>query len=190
MSSVINPNDSQLPNQLEGQSVKGQVKAVGMTEMARCCVNVFEVGMTPEEFCDCYRDGLTAGGITEGHEREMVAQARTAYCWRDMDVLLGQHKVGMFHFSYYSLGPFSQVFLTQRVFYKFEDQLRIVDADEQKRNHVCDSEARLEPRGNSDPYAPYLSVSPEGAGPWNEGYGDNNLSSAALPLVSSDRKSG
>ena len=64
----INPNDSQLPNQLEGRSVKGQVKAVGMTEMARRCVNVFEVGMTPEEFCDRYRDGLTAGGITEGHE--------------------------------------------------------------------------------------------------------------------------
>lgn len=80
--------------------------------------------------------------------------------------------------------PFSQVFLTQHAFHKFEDQLRIVDADEQKRNRVRDSEAGLEPRGNSDPYAPYLSPSPEGAGPWNEGYGDNNLSSAALPLVS------
>ena len=74
----VNPNDSQLPNQLEGWSVKGQVKAIGMTEMARYCVNVFEVGMTPEEFCDHYRDGLTASGITEGHEREMVGQARTA----------------------------------------------------------------------------------------------------------------
>ena len=39
----VNPNDSQLPNQLEGRSVKGQVKAVGMTEMARRCINVFEV---------------------------------------------------------------------------------------------------------------------------------------------------
>ena len=61
----VNPNDSQLPNQLEGRSVKGQVKAVGMTEMAKRCVNVFEVGMTPEEFCDRYREGLTAGGVTE-----------------------------------------------------------------------------------------------------------------------------
>ena len=64
----VNPNDSQLPNQLEGRSAKGQVKAVGMMEMARRCVNVFEVGMTPEEFCDRYRDGLTAGSVTEGHD--------------------------------------------------------------------------------------------------------------------------
>ena len=89
----INPNDSQLPNQLEGRSVKGQVKAVGMTEMARCCVNIFEVGMTPEEFCERYRDGLTTGGITEGHDREMVAQARTAFGLGDKDLVLGKHKV-------------------------------------------------------------------------------------------------
>ena len=88
----VNPNDSQLPNQLEGRSVKGQVKAVGMTEMARRCVNVFEVGMTPE-FCDRYRDGLTARGVTEGHEREMVGQARTAFGLGEKDLVLGQHKV-------------------------------------------------------------------------------------------------
>ena len=33
--------------------------------MAKRCVNIFEVGMTPEEFCDRYREGLTAGGVTE-----------------------------------------------------------------------------------------------------------------------------
>jgi chitin synthase len=83
------------------------------------------------------------------------------------------------------LNIFSQVFLTQRAFHKFEDQLRIVDADEQKRNRVRDSEAGLEHRGNGDPYAPYRSPSGEGAGPWNEAYGDNyNVSNAALPLVS------
>jgi myosin heavy subunit len=48
--SCVNPNDSQLPNQFEGRSVKGQVKAVGMTEMARRCVNVFEVGVTWRNF--------------------------------------------------------------------------------------------------------------------------------------------
>ena len=96
----VNPNDSQLPNQLEGRSVKGQVKAVGMTEimMARRCINVFEVGMTPEEFCDRYRDGLTASGITEGHEREMVAQARTAFGLGKKHLVL-EHKVSMFYFS-------------------------------------------------------------------------------------------
>lgn len=79
--------------------MKGQVKAVGMTEMAKCCVSVFEVRMTPEEFCDRYRDGLTAGGVTEGHEREMVAQARTAFGLREKDLVLGQHKVCLFHCS-------------------------------------------------------------------------------------------
>ena len=48
--------------------MKGQVKAVGMAEMARCCINIFKVGMIPEEFCDHYRDGLTASSITEGHK--------------------------------------------------------------------------------------------------------------------------
>ena len=49
--------------------MKGQVKAVGMTGMARRCVNVFKVGITPEEFRDHYREGLAAGGVTEGHGR-------------------------------------------------------------------------------------------------------------------------
>ena len=93
----------------------------------------------------------------------------------------------MHHISNYYLGinSLSQVFLTQRLgaFHKFEDQLRIVDTDEQKRNRVRDSEAELDPRGNSDPYAPYHTPAGESAGSWNEGYGDDfNGSNAALPL--------
>jgi len=53
----IDPNDSQLPNQPEGCSVKGQVRSFGLTEIAKRNVNVFEVGMTPEEFCQRYRPG-------------------------------------------------------------------------------------------------------------------------------------
>ena len=80
----------------------------------------------PEEFCDCYRDGLTASGITEGHEREMVGQARTAFGLGEKDLVLGQHKVRLFHSSNYSLdiNILSQVFLTQRAFHKFEDSHR------------------------------------------------------------------
>lgn len=89
----VNPNDSQLPNQLEGRSVKGQVRSVGLAEIARRCVNVFEVNMTPEEFCDRYKLGLEAGGITEGGPTERVQQARTAFSLADTDVVLGQHKV-------------------------------------------------------------------------------------------------
>jgi chitin synthase len=68
------------------------------------------------------------------------------------------------------------VFLTQRAFHKFEDQLRFTDSEE-KRNRLRDAE---DPRGNSDPYAPYHAPTED----WNEGYLDNdNNSNAALPLV-------
>ena len=89
----INPNDSQLPNQLEGRSVKGQVKALGVTEVARRCVNVFEVGMTPGEFCSRYNQGLQDAGVVEGGEREVIEQARNVYGLNERDLILGTHKV-------------------------------------------------------------------------------------------------
>ena len=96
----INPNDSQLPNQLEGRSVKGQVKAAGLVEIARRSVNVFEVTMTPEEFCERYSDGLAAGGVTEGDDREVIAQARTAFGLSERDLVLGLHKVCVSVFTF------------------------------------------------------------------------------------------
>ncbi|KAG5634988.1 hypothetical protein H0H81_012795 [Sphagnurus paluster] len=167
----VNPNDSQLPNQLEGRSVKGQVRSVGLAEIAKRCVNVFEVGMTPEEFCGRYNAGLIAGGVTEGSDVERVQQARTAFGLAEKDLVLGQYKV----------------FLSQAAFHTFEDQLRAGDVEEQKRNRIRDAEAEagLNPRGLSDPYAPYLSpvmdngqLSPT---PWAGG--SDNGSSQALPLV-------
>jgi chitin synthase len=89
----INPNDSQLPNQLEGRSVKGQVKALGMTEIARRCVNIFEVGMTPAEFSSRYSQGLQDAGVVEGSEREVIEQARKVYGLNERDMVLGIHKV-------------------------------------------------------------------------------------------------
>jgi len=89
----INPNDSQLPNQLEGRSVKGQVKAVGLTEITRKCVNVFEVGITLAEFCSRYRQGLQEAGVIEGSEREVIEQARQVFRMSEWDLVLGVHKV-------------------------------------------------------------------------------------------------
>jgi chitin synthase len=89
----VNPNDSQLPNQLEGRSVKGQVRSVGLAEIAKRCGNFFEVNMTPEEFCERYEIGLEAGGVVEGGPIERVQQARTAFGLAEADVVLGQHKV-------------------------------------------------------------------------------------------------
>ncbi|KAF8643335.1 hypothetical protein AX16_009064 [Volvariella volvacea WC 439] len=168
----INPNDSQLPNQLEGRSVKGQVRSVGLAEIAKRNVNVFEVGMTPEEFCERYKEGIEAAGVQEGTVGERVEQARTAYNLSDRDLVVGQQKV----------------FLSQVAFHKFEDQLRSKDLEEQKRNRIRDAEAEagLDPRSLNDPYAPYSSpgLDPGENSPWAGGYGDTyNTSNQALPLV-------
>jgi chitin synthase len=90
----INPNDSQLPNQLEGRSVKGQVKSTGLSEISRRCVNVFEVGMTFEEFCERYQEPLAQSlGIAQAEPKERVEQARGAMSLSERDVTLGQQKV-------------------------------------------------------------------------------------------------
>ncbi|KAF9001145.1 glycosyltransferase family 2 protein [Cyathus striatus] len=166
----INPNDSQLPNQLEGRSVKGQVRSIGLSEIARRNVNVFEVGMLPAEFCDRYKEGLEGAGVVEGNDRERVEQARTAFGLEDRDVVLGQHKV----------------FLSQLAFHRFEDQLRSRDVEEQKRNRMreAEAEAGLDPRGLADPYAPYRSPGEDDLSPFAAGYSDAfNSSNQALPLV-------
>ncbi|KAK0460456.1 glycosyltransferase family 2 protein [Desarmillaria tabescens] len=165
----INPNDSQLPNQLEGRSVKGQVRSIGLTEVARRNVNVFEVGMSPEEFCERYREGLETASVEEGDPNDRVESAAMAFGLGEADVVLGQHKV----------------FLSQSAFHKFEDQLRTRDVDEQKRNRLRDAEAEagLNPRSLVDPYGPYPQ-SPDPEGPYQAGYGDAfNASSQQLPLV-------
>jgi len=89
----INPNDSQLPNQLEGRSVKGQVRSIGLSEVAKRCGVVLEVGMTPEEFCERYREGLESAGVSEGDGKMRAMQARTAWGLSEQDLVLGQHKV-------------------------------------------------------------------------------------------------
>jgi chitin synthase len=89
----VNPNDSQLPNQLERFSVKGQVQSTCLTEVAKRCATFFEVGMTPEEFCERYKEPLDIVGIVEGDSGERVLQAATAFSFGERDVVLGQHKV-------------------------------------------------------------------------------------------------
>ncbi|KZV71243.1 glycosyltransferase family 2 protein [Peniophora sp. CONT] len=167
----IAPNDSQLPNQLEGRAVKGQVRALGLPEIARRSTNVFEVGMTPREFCDRYREQIAQAGVVEGDTREQVEQSRTALGLDEADVVLGQYKV----------------FLSQRAFHTLEDFLRARDTEEQRRNRM--REAELEGGlGNSDPYAPYADpeapnepYTPHSADPYGAGFGAS--SSQVLPLM-------
>jgi chitin synthase len=79
-----------------------------------------------------------------------------------------------------------QVFLSQIAFHTFEDQLRSQDVEEQKRSRIRDAEVALDPRGLTDPYAPYHTPGGEASDvlPWVAGYTDAyNGSNQALPLV-------
>ncbi|KAG6826424.1 hypothetical protein H0H92_015837 [Tricholoma furcatifolium] len=168
----INPNDSQLPNQLEGRSVKGQVRSVGLAEISKRAINMFEVGLTPDEFCERYATNLEMTGILDGEPLERIQQVRANLSLTDKDIVVGQHKV----------------FLSHRAFHTLEDQLRSRDVEEQKRNRVreAEAEAGLGAQGTSDPYAPYASLGEPGEVspvPWG-GYNDqDNASNQALPLV-------
>ncbi|EIW53333.1 glycosyltransferase family 2 protein [Trametes versicolor FP-101664 SS1] len=165
----INPNDSQLPNQMEGRSVKAQVRSVGLSEIARRSVNVFEAMMTPDEYTQRYGGLLQAVGVSEGDSREQVEQSRTALGLQERDVVLG----------------LSMVFLSQAAFHRLEDDLRSKDTEEQKRNRMRDAEAEagLDPRDLGDPYAPYQVPGAENS-PYAGDFGDPfATSNQALPLV-------
>ena len=93
MSSASTPTIPSSPNQLEGRSVKGQIRSVGLTEITKRCAHAFPVGMTHREFVDRYWEPLAALGISEGSNQERVEQTRTAMGLGDHDVVLGQDKV-------------------------------------------------------------------------------------------------
>jgi hypothetical protein len=70
----MNPNDLQLLNQLEGCSVKGQIRSLGLTEITWRCVNVFEVGTTPSEFCDQYWKKLPEWGLRKANQESKSSE--------------------------------------------------------------------------------------------------------------------
>ncbi|KAH9911828.1 glycosyltransferase family 2 protein [Epithele typhae] len=165
----INPNDSQLPNQMEGRSVKAQVRSVGLSEIARRNVNVFEAMMTPDEFTDRYGGLLQSVGVGEGDSRTKVQNTLQALGLQERDIVLG----------------LSMVFLSQAAFRRLEDDLRSKDSEEMKRNRMRDAEAEagLDARNLGDPYAPYQV--PGAESPYHNEFADpfNNNSSQQLPLV-------
>ncbi|KAG6377810.1 P-loop containing nucleoside triphosphate hydrolase protein [Boletus reticuloceps] len=139
----VNPNDPQLPNQLEGRSVKGQIRSLGLTKVSKQNVNVFEVGLTLDEFCTRYREPMAKMGVMDGSTKEKVEQTRNALSLQETDIVLGQYKV----------------FLSQPAFHSLEDRLRSLDVEEQKRNRLRDAEAEagIDVRSIGNPYAPYAS---------------------------------
>lgn len=89
----INPNDAQLPNQLEGRGVKAQVRNYGLPEVAKRSAAVFEASMTPEEFCERYKDQIQSLGVVEGSITEQIQQVQTCLGLTEKDIVPGQHKV-------------------------------------------------------------------------------------------------
>ena len=97
----VNPNDSQLPNQLEGRSVKGQIRSLGLTEISKRNINVYEAGLTPDEFCTRYREPMAKMGVVDGSAKEKVEQTKGFLGLPETDMVLGQYKVR-------SVGQFSK----------------------------------------------------------------------------------
>lgn len=89
----INPNDSQLPNQLEGRGVKAQVRSIGLPEIAQRSRVVFTASMSPTEFLERYKDQLALLSVGEGAESERIEQARSALGLKETDVVQGAFKV-------------------------------------------------------------------------------------------------
>lgn len=90
----VNPNDSQLPNQLEGRSVRGQLRSMGIPEIAKQVVNVFEVGMSPAEFCERYKMCLDSAGVEDMDPVDRVESAAMVLGLGEADAVLGTDKVG------------------------------------------------------------------------------------------------
>jgi chitin synthase len=90
----MSSNDAQLRNQLEGRSVKGQVRALGLAEVAKRAVTaVFEVKMSARKSVDRYRQPLAQLSVVGGEPRELVEQARTTMGLGEKDVVPGREKV-------------------------------------------------------------------------------------------------
>lgn len=67
---------------------------MNLTEIAKRSVNVFEVSMTPEEFCDRYKESLEEVGVVGEDERDKVEHAKSALGLNENDIVMGQQKVG------------------------------------------------------------------------------------------------
>jgi chitin synthase len=183
----INPNDSQLPNQLEGRGVKAQVRSIGLSQMARKQGVVFEASMSPQEFCDRYHDYLKVLGVSAGGDpTASVNDTREALGLGELEIVIGQFKV---YFADVSmklpvLTNAVKVFLSHEAFHKMEDHLRANDAEEQKRNRfrAAELEAGLDVR--QDVYAPYSTGIDDGGLSPGLGYNDPfGHSTQQLPLV-------
>ncbi|EAU81188.2 chitin synthase 8 [Coprinopsis cinerea okayama7 len=205
----INPNDSQLPNQLEGRSVKGQVRSCGMGGVARRNLVYWEVNMTFGEFEERYAGVLEEVGVTPSSGEGVFGGSEESGSGRDKERALAEAfralvvtNVGG-DFKDVVLGK-TKVWLSQRAFRALEDRLRIKEGGERVGRELGMAGAAYESStvhghggqegGGLDPYSPYRQAGEDGfynsgqdlgTPGWNAGgYDQYNGSNQRLPLVS------
>ena len=90
-----NPNDVQLPNQLESRGLKSQIRSLGIPEMAKKAQSAsFEVSMTHGEFYDRYNAEIEQ--VTEeGEGPDAIRALREAKGWPEKELAIGKFKVSL-----------------------------------------------------------------------------------------------
>ena len=92
----MRPNDSQLPAQVETRSVKAQIRALGISEMAKRLKTSYEVRMTHREACERYAEEFEARGIPEGPAFiDRLQDLKRVLQLSDAQMGLGTNRVGL-----------------------------------------------------------------------------------------------
>jgi chitin synthase len=77
---------------LEGQGVKGHIRSLGFTEVSKGNANVFEVGLTPDEFSSRYKKPLVKS-VVDGSAKEKAKQMRNILGLQEIEMIIEQYKV-------------------------------------------------------------------------------------------------
>jgi chitin synthase len=91
----LNPNDTQLPNQVETRHLKAQIRSLGLPEIAKAWRNTYEVSFTHEEGCERYGGlGLFDDAHREnGQPLEAMRDLARSMKWNEHDMAIGKKMV-------------------------------------------------------------------------------------------------
>ncbi len=100
----LNPNDTQLPNQVETRHLKFQIKSLGLAEIAKNWRNTYEVSFTHDEGCDRY---APLGLFDESHKHngqplEAMRDLARSMQWNEHDMAIGKSMVRLCYVPIYS----------------------------------------------------------------------------------------
>ncbi|KAI9275446.1 chitin synthase-domain-containing protein [Phascolomyces articulosus] len=112
----VRPNEAQTPAQADSRCLTRQVDAFGLSEVTQQTVAQYGVAYTHEEFLERYAAVLNGEpGRLPRAQVESIAQQMS---WTQSDAVIGS----------------SKIFLGDGVWRILEDQLRVLEKDEQRRN--------------------------------------------------------